>query len=262
MKLTRRELRKILNESIYKHGNLKLASISPGYNFEAEEYKQLATKAFNHYQSKNLIPVIEEVSKKLSINEDILLAILIDEYIRMYPRALSDILIYFNMDQSVGISQVKPGTVRSLSRYLPPEYRNLDIENMSNRELGLLIQGDDRLAIYFAGAVVRNTLNNWDAAFEWIENNPSAIKKEDQPLVDKNAIVGTLYSLGINPRAPKEGEDFRYPKSSIRGMNIKGTADRYRAYRDSELPPEERVFESNKISKEQLRLLIRDILKQ
>ena len=260
MKLTRRQLQKYIKESIFKKGNVKLGSISPNYNFEAEEYKKLATAAFNHYQSKNLMPVILEVSKKLSINEDILLAILIDEYVRMYPRALSDVLIYFNLDQSVGISQVKPGTVRSLTRYLPPEYRALDIENMSNRELGLLIQNDDKLAIYFAGAVIRNTFNNWDSAFEWIENNPNAIKKEDQALVDKNAIVGTLYSLGIEPRIPKDGESFRYPKSSIRGMNIKGTADRYARYKKSELPSSDRVFEM-KLTRTQLQnLLIEQVL--
>ena len=52
MKLTRRQLQKYIKESIFKKGNVKLGSISPNYNFEAEEYKKLATAAFNHINLK------------------------------------------------------------------------------------------------------------------------------------------------------------------------------------------------------------------
>ena len=265
MKIAKRDLQDLIKESVLKPGNFEIRTVDKNYNFPVEKYKSLATDAFNHYKEKGLLSTVDEVARRLNIGEDILLGVLIDEYVRMYPRAYFDFMTYFNWDQSVGISQVKPETVRGLSRYLPPKYNDLKskIETMSTHELAQKIQEDDELAIYFAGAVIRHNMNNWESAFNWMASNKNAIKTKDIPVTDKRAILGTLYSYYVEPRAPVEGEDFVYPKSNKRGMNIMRTADRYRAYKDSELPPEERIFEGKiKLTNRKIKKLIRESLQR
>ena len=265
MKSNKKQLQRLIRESIFKSGNFDIRTVDRNYNFPVEKYKRLASDAFNHYKEKGLLETVDRVARELNIGEDILLGVLIDEYVRMYPRAYFDFMTYFNWDQSVGIAQVKPETVRGLSRYLPQKYNDLKtkIETMSRNELAKEIQADDELAIYFAGSVIKHTMNNWQDAFDWMASNPNAIKTKDIPVTDKRAILGTLYSYTVTPRTPVEGEDFVYPKSNKRGINIMGTADRYRAYKSSELPADERVFEGKtRLTRTQLRQIIREALKK
>lgn len=158
-----------------------------------EEYQEKANEAWNYLQQYE--SEIYAAAAKQKIEPEILIGVLMDEYIRMYPRALGDIMGMMGIwDTSVGISQTKGGTARKISDmgYYTPEGYSPD---MSIGELQRLIAGDDEIGINFAAAYIRYLDDLWGESV-W----------EHIPEEEKNAIILTLYS---HPR----GEQSRDPGS-------------------------------------------------
>jgi len=158
-----------------------------------EEYQEKADEAWNYLQQYE--SEIYAAAKKQEIEPEILIGVLMDEYIRMYPRALGDIMGMMGIwDTSVGIGQTKGSTAKRISDaglYAPPGYSS----EMDTGELHRLIAGNDEIGINYTAAYIRYLDDLWGKSV-W----------EHVPEKEKNAIILTLYS---HPR----GEQSRVPGS-------------------------------------------------
>ena len=183
-----------------------------------EEYQEKADKAWEHlsqYQSD-----IARAASEQGIEPELLIGILMDEYIRMYPRALGDVFGYLGlMSASMGLGQVKGDTARKLSEegyYTPPGYS----PDMSLGELQRLIADNPEVGINYAAAFIKYTDDLWGEEV-W----------ESVPEENKNAILLTLYSLGnkgLRKPGSEEWEARGGPQPSKRGTQS-STAGRKRA---------------------------------
>ena len=175
---------------------------------EASEYKEKADEAWSYLQKYT--NEIHAAARKQGIEPEMLIGILMDEYIRMYPRALGDLLGYIGLkNTSMGIGQVKGETAKKISEkglYVPDGYS----PDMSMGELQRLIADDDEIGINYAAAYIRYVKDLWG------EDVWAAVPKEE-----KNAILLTLYSHpgGEKPRHPgsEEWQTRGRPKPSERG---------------------------------------------
>ena len=176
---------------------------------EISEYKEKAAEAWDYLQKYT--NEIHAAARQQDLEPEMLIGILMDEYIRMYPRALGDLLGYIGLkNTSMGIGQVKGETAKKISEkglYTPAGYS----PDMSIGELQRLIADDDRVGINYAAAYIRYVKDLWG------EDVWGAVPKEE-----KNAILLTLYSHpgGEKPRRPgsEEWQTKGRPKPSERGI--------------------------------------------
>jgi len=183
-----------------------------------EEYQGKADKAWEHlsqYESE-----IMSASSKQGIEPELLRGVLMDEYIRMYPRALGDVLGYLGLiNASMGVGQVKGDTARKLSEegyYTPPGYS----PDMSLGKLQRLIADNPEVGINYAASFIKYSDDVWGEEV-W----------EHVPAENKPAIMATLYSLGnkgVRKPGSPEWEERGAPQSSKRGDKI-AAAGRKRA---------------------------------
>jgi hypothetical protein len=144
---------------------------------------------------KSLSANIKAASKNAEIDPHILGAILIDEYVRIGPEDLMDVLGRFGVNTSVGIAQIKMDTAREV---IADGYYKDAPRDISDNELYKLLS-TEKTSIAFAAARIRMTIDHW------------------KPFIDLSGrpeILGTLYSRGLS--APH-----RTPVSNARGDQIK-----------------------------------------
>ena len=185
------------------------------------EYHEKAAKAWDYLQQYT--SEILSAAKNQNIEPELLIGVLMDEYMRMYPRALGDLMGYIGLwNTSMGIGQTKGETARKISEkglYVPDGYDS----DMSLGELQRLIANDDKVGINYTAAYIRYLDDLWGADV-WSEI----------PQEEKNAILLTLYSHpgGESPRRPgeEEWEQRGPPGASQRGSQA-ATAGRRRAQR-------------------------------
>ena len=184
-------------------------ALSDPENLPAPEYQEKAAQAYEYlerYQDE-----ISAAASRQGVDPELLLGILMDEYIRMYPRGFGDLLGYFGLiNASMGVAQVKGDVARKLSEegyYTPPGYK----PDMSRKELQRMIADNPEVSINYAAAFVKYVDEAWGEEV-W----------EQVPPEEKNAILATLYSLEREPRKPgsPEWEERGAPKPSARGTQI------------------------------------------
>lgn len=253
MKLTKSQLRKLIkeelqNEGMLPSGHFDFASLgrSSGPEYYSEEkYKKKAQEALDYLEQYD--DIIEKASYLQNIDTTLLYGILIDEYMRMYPRALFDIFGYIGLvDTSVGIAQVRGKMARKLKDYYDPKaqgHTTEDVDMMSQGQIQRLMANNPEISINYAAAWVKWLEENWGPALETVDPE------------SRNAILGTLYSLGgaETPRLPVAGQEYRKPKASMRGSRL---ANIYRSLK----PNTELAMEA--LSRDTIRKLILQELKQ
>lgn len=221
MKLTNKELQQLIRESILPTGQFSFSALGRSGGPEdlpASEYQEKALEALNYLKSYDYI--IQDAAIDQDIDYDLLLGILIDEYIRMYPRAIFDIFGYMGIiDTSVGISQMRSATAKSVSHlYVPDGYTKDQIDNMSIGELQRMIADTPEIAINYAAAYLKHIENTWQL------NE----KNKFFNLANKNAVIAQLYSLNKKPRLPDPEigytEDNPMPKAAMRGSRAASIA--------------------------------------
>lgn len=229
MKISKEKLRVIINESIQKNleinemfgfqfGQFDPASFSRsgGPEFEAEEkYLVKAKEAYDDLQQYD--DIVTSASSLHGIDKNLLVGILIDEYMRMYPRGFFDVLGYFGLtDTSVGISQMKGSRAKQITKddyYTPAGYTKEQIINMSIGSLQRLIANNPDIAINYAAAYIKYIQENW--------------KLNDQNKfltnLEKNTKIATLYSHpnvdNYQGRTPNE-------ETGYEGVNVPGSSRR------------------------------------
>ena len=160
---------------------------------DPSEYSEAADEAWEYLQK--YLNDIYAAAKQQDLKPSLVIGILMDEYIRMYPRALGDLLGYFGLtNTSMGIGQTKGETAKKISEkglYVPPGYSS----DMSLGELQRLIAGDDIIGINYTAAYIRYVEDLWGKDV-WAEVSAE----------EKDAIIMTLYShpSGEKPRRPGE----------------------------------------------------------
>jgi len=183
-------------------------------NREPSQYDEAANEAWEYLQRYS--GDISVAAKQQDIPPSLVMGILIDEYIRMYPRAVGDLVGYFGFgNTSMGIGQTKGETAKKISKkglYIPPGKSKDDISNMKLGKLQRLISKDDIIGINYTAAYIRYMKDLWGKDV-WAEI----------PEEEKNAVLMTLYShpSGENPRRPGEEawKEKGAPKSSKRGTS-------------------------------------------
>jgi len=162
-------------------------------NRDPSQYDEAANEAWEYLQRYS--GDISVAARQQDLRPSLVMGILIDEYIRMYPRALGDLMGYIGLkNTSMGIGQTKGETAKKISEkglYVPPGYSS----DMSLGELQRLIAKDDIIGINYTAAYIRYVEDLWGEDV-WAE----------VPEEEKDAILMTLYShpSGEKPRRPGE----------------------------------------------------------
>jgi len=181
-----------------------------------EEYLKKAKAA--SVDLRKYEPIIEAAAYTHNVQYDLLYGILIDEHIRMYPRAIFDVLGYIGlMDTSVGVSQMRGSRAKQLSSdgyYVPEGYTAEDIESMSIGQLQRIIADSPKVAINYAAGYINYIIDNWELGD----------KNKFFNQLEKNTRIATIYSLGradeFEGRTPDPVtgyEDIKPPGPSTRG---------------------------------------------
>ena len=187
-----RKKRSDLNEILgLPSGQFDIKSIgrSGGPEMRSEEEYIKKAKAAS-VDLRKYEPLIEAAAYTHNVQYDLLYGILIDEHIRMYPRAIFDVLGYIGlMDTSVGVSQMRGSRAKQLSAdgyYVPEGYTAEDIESMSIGKLQRIIADSPKVAINYAAGYINYIIDNWQLGD----------KNEFFNQLEKNTRVATIYSLG------------------------------------------------------------------
>ena len=158
---------------------------------EEQTYLDRAKEAYD-YLSK-FDSVIDEAAFLQRIDPDLVYGILIDEYMRMYPRAFFDFMgLISNRERSVGIGQTQGGTAKMLTAkdyYTPPGQTKETIANMSFSEIQNIIASDDSVGINYVAAYLRYIEDEWQLGD----------KNDLLTDIEKDAAIAQLYSLGFKP---------------------------------------------------------------
>ena len=214
------EVRRSINEIFgFQSGQFDMSAVGrsggPEMASEEEYIKKAQAAAVDLRKYED---IIGDAASKQNIDEGLLYGILIDEHMRMYPRAAIDILGYFGlMDTSVGVSQMKGSRAKQISAdgyYVPEGHTAEQIQSMSLGKLQRMIANSPKIAINYAAGYIKYIVDNWQLGD----------KNEFFDQLEKNARVATLYShpnvdkfKGRTPDPESGYEGIRPPGASRRG---------------------------------------------
>ena len=160
--------------------------------------------------SKTKTQILDHLSKHKSVilkaaemqNIDLCMmgAILVDEFCRLGPDDWFDWLGFLGMNTSIGLSQIKVNTARSVIRkklYIPE--KDVDFDSVFGREKLVFLLNDPFHSANFCAAIIRDIIDRWKPKFD---------------MSNRTDLVGTLYSLSNPPKPHKN------PRSNGRGRQI------------------------------------------